>query len=55
MTEKVRRALLTAQKNLRQNEPKVRKMIADAGLPPDDAVVFSMAIYYDTLKRLAEE
>ncbi len=55
MTEKVRRALLTVQKNLRQNEPKVRKMIAEAGLPPDDAVVFSMAIYYDALKTLARE
>jgi hypothetical protein len=55
MTEKVRRTLLTIQKNLRKNEPKVRKMIADAGLPSDDAVVFSMAIYYDALKKLAQE
>ena len=55
MTERVRRALLTIQKNLWQNEPKVRKLIADAGLPSDDAVVFSMAIYYETLKRLAQE
>jgi hypothetical protein len=55
MSRKVYKALRTLQESLRKNEPRVLRQFEKAGVEPDPSIVYSFALYYDTLKRLAKE
>ena len=55
MSEKLLQALRTIQTCLKENEPRVLRQFAESGIEPDPAVVYSCAIYYDTLRKLAQE
>jgi len=55
LTEKSRRAILELEKSLKENEPRVRAQFEAAGRVPDETVVFTVAMYYETLKTLATE
>ena len=55
MPEKSRWVILELEKSLKENEPLVRAQYKSAGRVPDEAVVFTVAMYYETLKTLATE
>ncbi len=50
-----RKALLELKKTVEKHAPLVEKRLCRAGIPPDPAIVFSTAQYYDTLKKLAKK
>jgi hypothetical protein len=49
------RALKALAASVRKNKPRIEKKLRKAGLKADRAVVFSVAMYYDCLNRLAKE
>ena len=55
MSKKQLRALRALAANVRKNTPRIEKKLLKAGLKADPAVVFSVAMYYDCLNRLAKE
>jgi hypothetical protein len=55
MSKQQLRALRALAVNLRKFTPRIEKKLRKAGLKADPAVVFSVAMYYDCLNRLAEE
>ena len=56
MTKKaVRETLASLKKSLRENTPKIERMIKKAGKQADPALVYSAAKYYKTLKKLAKD
>ena len=55
MSKKQIRALRALAANVRKNTPRIEKKLRKAGLKADPAVVFSVAMYYDCLNRLAKE
>lgn len=40
--------------NVRKNAPRIEKKLRKAGVKPDPALVFTAAMYYDALNRLAK-
>lgn len=55
MSTPLRRRLEKLRANVRRNTPRIKKMLAESGVTPDPAAVFSTAKYYETLKKLAKE
>ena len=55
MTKQVQEAVKELKKSIRENTPRVEKRLADAGYPADPAIVYSVAKYYSTLEKLADE
>ena len=55
MSEEQIRALRVLAENVRKNTPGIEEMLRKAGRKADPAVVFSVAMYYDCLNRLAKE
>jgi hypothetical protein len=49
------RTLLALYENVKKYSPIIRKKLRAAGVKPDPAVVYSAAMYYETLDRLAKE
>jgi hypothetical protein len=49
------RALRVLAANVRKFTPRIEKKLRKAGLKANPAVVFSVAMYYDCLSRLAKE
>lgn len=48
-------ALKALAADFRKNKPRIEKKLRKAGLKADRAVLFSVAMYYDCLSRLAKE
>jgi len=55
MSKEQLRALRALAANVRKYTPRIEKKLRKAGLKADPAVVFSVAMYYDCLNRLAKE
>jgi hypothetical protein len=55
MSKETRRALLALARSYRKNKPRIEAKLRKSGLKADPAVVFSVAMYYDCLNRLAKE
>jgi len=55
MTEKVQEAVRELKESIRENTARVEKRLADVGRPADPAIVYSVAKYYATLEKLADE
>ena len=55
MSKETYRALLALARSYRKNRPRIEKKLRKAGVKADPAVVFSVAMYYDCLNRLAKE
>jgi hypothetical protein len=55
MSKEQLRALKVLAANVRKNTPRIKKKLRKAGLQADPVVVFSVAMYYDCLNRLAKE
>jgi len=49
------RALRDLAANVRKYRPRIEKKLRKAGLKAHPAAVFSVAMYYDCLNRLAKE
>jgi hypothetical protein len=47
--------LLTLQRNVKRFSPIVRKRLLAAGVKANPAFIYSAAMYYETLDRLAKE
>ncbi len=48
------RALERLAKNVRKNTPLIERKLKKAGVKPDPALVFSAAMYYRALNKLAK-
>ena len=55
MSERLRRAILQIEKEMKDNEPIVKKLFEAAGVDPDPIVVSSVLKYHKALKKLAKE
>jgi hypothetical protein len=55
MSEEQLRALRDLAANVRKYTPRIEKNLRKAGLKANRTVVFSVAMYYDCLNRLAKE
>jgi hypothetical protein len=55
MSKEQLRALRALAANVRKYTPRIEKNLRKAGLKADPSVVFSVAMYYDCLNRLAKE
>jgi hypothetical protein len=55
MSQEKLRALRALAANVRKFTPRIENKLRKAGLKADPAVVFSVAMYYDCLNRLAKE
>ena len=55
MSKEQMRALKELAASVRKNTPRLEKKLRKAGLKADPALVFSVAMYYDCLDRLAKE
>jgi hypothetical protein len=55
MSKEQMRALKALAASVRRNRPRIEKKLRKSGLKADRAVVFSVAMYYDCLNRLAKE
>jgi len=55
MTLAIKKALRQAQKNIERRAPVVEAKLAQLGIQPDAAIVFSTSQYYDALKKLAKK
>ena len=55
MSERLRRAILQIAKEMKANEPAVRKLFEQNGAQTDPAIVYSALKYHKTLKNLAKE
>ena len=55
VSERLRRAILQIEQEMKDNEPIVQKLFKQAGIEPDLAVVSSVLKYHKTLKKLAKE
>jgi hypothetical protein len=55
MSERLRRVILQIEKEMKDNEPIVKKLFKQAGFDPDPIVVSSVLKYHKTLKKLAKE
>jgi hypothetical protein len=55
MSKEQIRALRVLAENVRKNTPSIQAKLRKAGRKADPAVVFSVAMYYDCLNRLAKE
>jgi len=55
MTAAIKRAIRETQANIKRRAPAVEKKLAAAGVPPEPALVYSTAQYFDTLKKLAKK
>ncbi len=49
------KALRELKKTVEKHTPLVEKRLSRAGISSDPAIVFSIAQYYDTLKKLAKK
>ena len=55
MSKETRRVLLALARSYRKNKPRLEKRLRKGGLKADPVVLFSVAMYYDCLNRLAKE
>jgi hypothetical protein len=55
MTKQVEEAVKELKESVRANTPRVEKRLAEVGCPADPAIVYSVAKYYNTLEKLADE
>ena len=55
MSERLRRAILQLEKEMKDNKSEVTKLFKEAGIEPDPVVVSSVLKYHKTLKKLAKE
>jgi hypothetical protein len=55
MSERLRRAILRIEKEMKDNVSTVEKLFKRAGIDPDPALVPSVLKYHKTLKKLAKE
>ena len=55
MSERLRRAILQLEKEMKDNEPIVKRLFKEAGVDPDPIVVSSALKYHKTLEKLAKE
>jgi hypothetical protein len=55
MSERLRRAILQLEKEMKENEPIVDRLFKQAGIEPDPIVMSSVLKYHKTLKKLAKE
>lgn len=55
MSREIRNALIDLKKTVEKNTPIVEKKLAQAGVSPDPALLFSTAQYFDALKKLAKK
>jgi hypothetical protein len=55
MSERLRRAILEIEKEMKENAPVVDRLFKQAGIEPDPIVVSSILKYHKTLKKLAKE
>ena len=55
MSKKEIRALRVLAANVRKYTPLIEKKLRKAGIEPDPVLVFSAAMYYPALNRLAKE
>ena len=53
MSKEQLRALRTLAANVRKYTPRIEKKLRKAGIKPDPALVFTAAMYYPALNRLA--
>jgi hypothetical protein len=54
MSKKQLRALRALAANVRKYTPRIEKKLRKAGIKPDPALVFTAAMYYPALNRLAK-
>jgi hypothetical protein len=54
MSKKQLRALRVLAANVRRYTPRIEKKLRKAGIKPDPALVFTAAMYYPALNRLAK-
>jgi len=55
VSRQIHRRLRTIKTSLKENSPRVKLLLAKSGARLDPAVVFSLTVYYKTLKKLAKE
>ena len=55
MSKEQMRALRELAASVRKNTPRIEKKLRKAGMKADRVLVFSVAMYYDCLNRLAKE
>jgi hypothetical protein len=55
MSKEQIQALRTLAENVRKNTPRIQRKLRKVGRKADPALVFSVAMYYDCLNRLAKE
>ena len=48
------RVLKALAANVRKNTPRIEKKLRKSGVKPDPALVFTAAMYYEALDRLAK-
>ena len=49
------KALMELDKSIQANTPRIEEKLSRSGAKPEPAVVYSIAKYYRTLKRLTNE
>ena len=54
MSKEQLRALKVLAANVRKYTPRIEKKLRKAGIKPDPALVFTAAMYYPALNRLAK-
>ena len=54
VSNQTKRALERLAKNVRKNTPIIERKLKKAGVKPDPALVFSAAMYYKALNKLAK-
>ena len=55
MKRRTLEALMELNKSIQDNAPRIEKNLSRSGAKPEPAVVYSIAKYYRTLKRLTNE
>ncbi|HEX9760354.1 MAG TPA: hypothetical protein VGA40_05525 [Candidatus Acidoferrales bacterium] len=55
MTAELRKRVKKLEANVRKNKPRVRRMLNRAGAPAEAALVFTVALYFKTLNKLAKD
>jgi hypothetical protein len=55
MTVLMKKQLRTTNQNIKKNTPRVAKKLAQRGVRADEAIIASVAKYYEALNKLAKE
>lgn len=55
MTVQVKKAVVSLNRNIKRNTPRVIKKLSKAGVKADGNIIFSVAKYYDALGKLARK